>query len=211
MSYSQPFALLFDSHIASSTGVQQGDPGAPALFSVGLQGTVENVKSRFNTWYLDDASTIDDPATVLDDVKTLVPELKKLGLEVDSRKCEIILLNIAISEREAVIRNFKQVLPDVRVLGLESLSLLGAPLSPEQLSICMDEKTRTLEVMSERLRRIDEHQATVLLKSAFSTPKILYTLRTTTAYRHMDSLREWDDVLRRTFSAVTNVPLNDDS
>ena len=175
--YAEPSTLFFDTYtIPSSTGVQQGDPGAPALFSIGIQQALQNLRSRFNTWYLDDASLIDDPATVLDDLRFLIPELQNIGLEINSIKCEIIFLNT--DERADILQEFRTVLPDLRVTRIVDASLLGAPLSTEQLMISMQEKTRLLALMTlERLRRIDPHQAFVLLKSAFSLPKILYTLQ----------------------------------
>ena len=156
--YSRPTALLFDNHVIESmTGVQQGDPGAPALFAVGLQDVIGRLRARFNTWYLDDASLIDDATTVLADVKVLIPELKKLGLVVNSRKCEVTLLNVNEGDREGILRGLGSVLPDLRVLGRDELCLLGAPLSSQQLLSSMDEKTRLLELMSTRLKLIDQH------------------------------------------------------
>ena len=208
--YSRASALFFDSYIIESmTGVQQGDPGAPALFSVGIQDIIQNIKSRFNTWYLDDASLIDDPDTVLSDIRALVPELKNIGLEVNSGKCEIIFLNI--EEREEILQDFRVVLPNLRVVELEEASLLGAPLSPEQLVTSMNSKTQILRLMTERLKTIDPHQAIVLLKAAFSLPKILYTLRSCPAYRNRSILSEWDNVLRSTLSLIANVALPEDS
>ena len=208
--YSKASALFFDTHIIESkTGVQQGDPGAPALFSVGIQRAVQGIKSRFNTWYLDDASLIDNHQTVLADIRTLVPELRRLGLEVNSGKCEIIFLNI--NDRDEILREFRSVLPDLRVVELRDASLLGAPLSPEQLVCSMNSKTQVLRLMAERLKTIDPHQAIVLLKSAFSLPKILYTLRSSPAYKNMNILREWDSVLRSALSDIANVALPEES
>ena len=42
-------------------------------------------------------------------------------------------------------------------------------------------------------------------------PKILYTLRTSPAYRNPDILKRWDEVLKNTFTQITNVPLTEDS
>ena len=132
--YSRPTALLFDSHVIESM------TGAPALFSVGLQGVVEKLKARFNTWYLDDASLIEDAPAALADVRTLIPELKKLGLEVNRRKCEMALLNVNEVDREGTLRSFGSLLPELRILTVNELYLLGAPLALQQLLSSMEEK-----------------------------------------------------------------------
>ena len=65
--------------------------------------------------------------------------------------------------------------------------------------------------MGARLKTIDPHQAIVLLRAAFSMPKILYTLRSSPAYKNPAILKQWDEVLQNVFKEITNVPLTEES
>ena len=65
--------------------------------------------------------------------------------------------------------------------------------------------------MVEKLKRIDPHQATVLLKNAFSLPKLLFTLRSSPAYLEEELLARFDESVREALSSITNIAFNDDS
>ena len=54
--------------IPCTTGVQQGDPCAPALFSAGIHGALEDIAHRYpvirQVWYLDDGVLFGPPSAV---------------------------------------------------------------------------------------------------------------------------------------------------
>ena len=53
--YSSSSALFFgDILIQSASGVQQGDPLGPALFSLSIHSLASSLSSKVNIWYLDD-------------------------------------------------------------------------------------------------------------------------------------------------------------
>ena len=54
--------------IWSDSGVQQGDPLCPLLFSLAIHDIASSMKSNFNVWYLDDATIAGDPRSVCDDI-----------------------------------------------------------------------------------------------------------------------------------------------
>ena len=55
--YSTPSHLFYRGEIISSdTGIQQGDPGGPALFSLGIDHIIKKLKCEVNLWYLDDSN-----------------------------------------------------------------------------------------------------------------------------------------------------------
>ena len=95
--------------IQSETGLQQGDPGGPALFSLGIDKIVKGLKSEVNLWYLDDSNLADTPQIVLEDLVTLLRELKKIGLTLNAAKCELTCLNL--EEPNSVFLKFKRLLP----------------------------------------------------------------------------------------------------
>ena len=110
--YSRPSHLFYRNEILSSeTGIQQGDPGGPALFSLGLDHIVKKLKSEMNIWYLDDSNMADSPEIVLEDLKILLDELNKIGLSINASKCELTCMNM--ENPDPVIDNFKILLPNL--------------------------------------------------------------------------------------------------
>ena len=92
--YSKPSHLFYINQILSSeTGIQQGDPGGPALFSLGLDKIIKSLKSEVNLWYLDDSNMADSPHIVLEDLQLLLRELNKIGLSINTSKFELTYLN----------------------------------------------------------------------------------------------------------------------
>ena len=60
--YSEPTSLFFgESTLVSATGIQQGDPFGPALFSLGVDDLVREINAELNIWYLDDGTVGDSP------------------------------------------------------------------------------------------------------------------------------------------------------
>ena len=75
--YSKPSHLFYrDKLLSSESGLQQGDPGGPALFSLGLDQIVKELRSELNLWYLDDSNLADSPQIVLEDLRFLLRELE---------------------------------------------------------------------------------------------------------------------------------------
>ena len=55
--------------IWSDSGVQQGDPLGPLLFSLAIHDIAASMNSNFNVWYLDDATIAGDARSVCDDIR----------------------------------------------------------------------------------------------------------------------------------------------
>ena len=66
--YEKSSNLFYGDYIIhSSSGLQQGDPLGPFLFTLGIQPLMSRLKSKFNTWYVDDGSVADEPSIVKED------------------------------------------------------------------------------------------------------------------------------------------------
>ena len=80
--------------ITSSRGVKQGDPMAPILFAIGIQGAIARVAAKFTgalkVWaYLDDVTFTGEPKVCAEALEALSEELKYLGLRLNGAKCKV--------------------------------------------------------------------------------------------------------------------------
>ena len=103
--------------IYSATGIQQGDPFRPSIFSLGIDLIAREVQSEFNIWYLYDASFGDEPVKVLADLQNVIAWLTDIGLEINGGKCELTILNHAsLNDCQLTEAIFKAVLPDIKIV-----------------------------------------------------------------------------------------------
>ena len=77
-------------------------------------------------WYLDDANIADNPQIVLEDLQFLVRELNKIGLSINTSKCELTCLNL--ENPGPIIEIFKQHLPNLKITSIDDSVILGLPL-----------------------------------------------------------------------------------
>ena len=80
----------------SDSGVQQGDPLGPLLFSLAINDIVSSMKSNFNLWYLDDATIVEDQRSVCDDKQRCSCMLADIGLFLNPSKSELV--NLCLDE-----------------------------------------------------------------------------------------------------------------
>ena len=67
--YSSPLLLFWGgTSLRSAAGVQQGDPLDPLLFCLTIHHLVQQLKSEFWAWYLDDGTIGGSSDEVLDDL-----------------------------------------------------------------------------------------------------------------------------------------------
>ena len=78
--------------VLCQTGVQQGDPLTPVLFSLGLHEAVEacaEVTGLSQQWFLDDGALRAKFRALENALRVLEPALRNIGLEINNNKCEI--------------------------------------------------------------------------------------------------------------------------
>lgn len=130
--------------MVSATGIQQGDPVGPALFSLAIDELVRSLDAEFNVWYLDDGTIGYTPDKVYSCVQELAVAFQRAGLEINQKKCESIILSSTIEERRRTEAQYRRLLPELKVIDVASSTLLGAPLSEEGISAVVLQKAEDL-------------------------------------------------------------------
>ena len=70
-------------------------------------------------------------------------------------------------------------------------------------------KLHMYHLMTIRLQQLDTHTGGFLLKNAFSLPRLLFLLRSSTFYRHLDDLAAYEKCTRNTTESICNVQFDD--
>ena len=146
--YAAPTELFWgETSIPSLLGAQQGDPLGPALFSMAIHHIVVAMETEFNLWYLDDATLGDEPEKVLASLRLVQQMGEKVGLHLNSSKCEVGFLQCDGETSARWLEEFRGAAPGIREISTESATLLGAPLTYEAAELVLEEKTRFLSFL----------------------------------------------------------------
>lgn len=117
---------------------------------------------------------------------------------------------LGVDDRQEVTKifeSFNAAVPGIKLNDTE-IELLGAPLTECGIPAAVRAKKNALERMVDRLRKLNSHQSFFLLRHSFSIPRLTYILRTTPCWHAMDSLNEYDDLLRTSLEGVINCQLD---
>ena len=206
--YSEPTQLCIGGQtIASCSGVQQGDPLGPAAFALALDPVIRTMISPLNVWYLDDG-TIGGPAElVAADLAALAAALPGIGLELNTKKCEVVFAGPAPPPQ--ILATLRATLPQLQETQPSDLSLLGSPLTDVALPTATTRAAATIDRMCARIRRLDAHTGLYLLAHYTAAPRLTYLLRSAPLYREPGPLLAVDRTVRSTLAAVTNVDIDD--
>ena len=94
--YSKSSSVIASVHsITSSSGVQQGDPIGPLLFTLAIDQIASGVQPELNVWYLDETIIGSSPESVLSDVQRCITGLRRIGLNGNQKMTEIINVGLA--------------------------------------------------------------------------------------------------------------------
>ncbi|XP_029656729.1 uncharacterized protein LOC115230736 [Octopus sinensis] len=209
MAYSKPSLLIADDQIYNSNGVQQGDPLGPLLFALTIDPVVRNISSRFNVWYLDDATIGGPVASVLKDLENLIPSLNSLGLSINPLKSEIANIGFTPEDFTSVFNTFSNVLPNIRRTLIENLKILGSPISNLGVESSLYAKTSSLVAISNKLAKIDSHSGLFFLRNCFAIPKLLFILRSAPCFFNLRALESFDFSLKSSLESICNITLDE--
>ena len=205
LSYSKPSNLVYGPDIIlSSSGLQQGAPDAPMEFSIGIQKFVQAINSKLKIAYLDDISLCDNWRTVLADVVKFKESCQRIGLKLNTSKCEITVIG---ANSASILQEFQEVCPDIRLVPPDDLELLGSSIGKRSLSISLKRSMDSLERMIPKLSLLSSHNALYLLRNCFHIPKFLHILRTSPAYSEPSLLQDMDSLTAGALSKLLNVEI----
>ena len=162
-----------------------------------------------NIFYLDDGTLAGSDSQVLEDFKLIRENMKRLGLEINPAKCELLLVNYASEEGREAVKKFEDLCPGIKILDKSNFTLLGAPVFPEAIECTLRKKMNDLKLTVNRLSELDAHDALYLLRNVFSIPKLTYFLRTAPCFLETEVLRHYDSLLKDALQVILNVNLKD--
>ena len=169
---------------------------------------LEGVTSEMDEWYLDDGNIADEADVVLNDFRRLIVGLAKMGLQINYSKCELVFLdNQEEQNREQILKKFRQICTLIETTEIEDLVILAHPSESEAWKK-LTEKKEDLERLSLNLKKLENHHALSLLKSAFSIPKLLFILRTSPCFKQPVLLKKYDEILRLSLHKKTGPQLS---
>ena len=91
----------------------------------------------------------------------------------------------------------------------EDSTLFSVPLSRgSALEYCLEEKISKLRSAISRLLLLPAQEALIILRSSFTTPRLMHVLRCSPCFGH-HLLQEHDTVLREGLSDIVNIHMSD--
>ena len=152
--YSTPSALLIgDKIIASSSGVQQGDPHSLLLFALAINNIAHSVWTPLNICYLNDATVGGPSKSIIDSYSKTIADLSFISLEVNTSKTEVI--SYCTESGKSVVHSPK----DVKIVSVDHSEPIGSPTFVVTVRHILDDKTEKLKLATESLMQIDHHTA----------------------------------------------------
>jgi len=123
--------------------------------------------------YLDDVGLGGDAGVVANDFQIIEEMGAQIRLNLNRAKCEVIRHDNTI---RAIFKDSEINLPETK---LQDMRMLGSPVLPGPgVDDVLSSKRTKLERLSTRLAYMPSHDSLYLLRHVVTTPKIMYTLRT---------------------------------
>ena len=209
--------LLGDTELSSEQGVQQGDPGGPAAFALGihecLRATLETVQSElpgeidWAAFYLDDGAIAGTARAVRRFLTLIQGALGEIGLKVNLDKCEVIPAAGASSSAR------REQFPDVVFHEEGNFKLLGASFGNYQFHKALLDKrvVKAVKVLKGATRLESAQDSLAIVRQCAGFCKLVYSLRVTPPDVLLDSARAFEEALRHSIETVVGDVLPDRS
>ena len=163
---------------------------------------VQQFCSGLNVFYLDDSTlggTLDD---VLQDLSTVQQAARELGIQLNCKKSEMICEDT--TTRKVILRT----VPGVCEVNRDQATMLGSLISNISIRSAIQAKSKSLEVLGNKLQYLHSHDAFCLLRHALAIPKALHMLHTSPCFLS-PALQECHSLLRSHLDTILNINLMD--
>ena len=147
-----------------------------------------SLSSKINIWHLDDATLGGQAESVFAIVRKCATEWKKIGLQINPSKCEIINNSYPVDEFTELVTTLASDLPGLKRTELVDMELLGSVIHDQAVNKAIANKLHTYHLMTHHLHQLDTHTSFFLLKNVLSLPCLLFLLSSSPCYRHFDDL-----------------------
>lgn len=118
-----------------------------------------SISSKLNCWFMDDGTIGDNIESLVANIKKVIDFGDKSDLCLNTEKCEIYFLNATPEVEEQMLSEIDELLPGIRKLDDSSFELLGGPILKSGLVRMLTSKIESMEVLCNRLKVLDVHQA----------------------------------------------------
>ena len=107
----------------------------------------------------------DEPSIVKEDLITIIREGSKIGLILNTGKCELFINDQDPQSVEKILDDFKEIAQDIRHIDDSTLVLLGAPILENSYDSILSAKVLEMQRLMARLRFLDCHEAFYIIKT----------------------------------------------
>ena len=125
-------------------------------------------------------------------------------------KCEIAVLGTESDEvKNEIFGRFDSISNGIQRMNVKNEFLLGSPLTEAASTLCLENKTKDLMNLTEKLKQISSHSAYYLLRFSLTTPRLIFFLRGSPMWRNVSGLQRYDDVLKNSLETLFNLHLTE--
>ena len=141
--------------------------------------------------------------SITHDVELIKSQGSKIGLDLNSTKCELIC------QPGGPPSPIAPCLTGFTTVSVSDAMLLGAPLfTGSALDQIWASRCDMLKTVLGRLKALAAHDALILLRSCYSAPKVLHLLRCSPSFGH-HLLSDFDGLLKSGLMDILNCDLSD--